>query len=97
MYGGKLSSFFAAFTGQETISREEANEIDQRNIKTIEIMGSGIQPYTTVPDDCEPNNTKDTAYLYERVPEVQIELTNTYDLYRLGMRHAGLHFATDED
>ena len=27
MYGGKLSSFLAAFTGQETISREEADKI----------------------------------------------------------------------
>lgn len=27
MYGGKLSSFLAAFAGQETISREEAEEI----------------------------------------------------------------------
>ncbi len=27
MYGGKLSSFFAAFTAQEGISREEAEEI----------------------------------------------------------------------
>ena len=27
MYGGKMSSFFAAFTGEETISKEEAEEI----------------------------------------------------------------------
>lgn len=79
------------------MAKEGVNDIDQGNIKTAETMSSGIQPYTTVPDDCEPNNTKETAYPYERVPEVQTDLTNTYDLYRLGMRHAGLHSATDED
>lgn len=56
-----------------------------------------IRPYSINPDECEPNDTIFTAYPYEQVPVVNEKLTNINQLFGLGMRHAGLHSATDED
>lgn len=58
---------------------------------------AGIQPYSTVPDNYESNDTPETAYPYGQVKTLQTKLTNRTQLYNLGMKSAGLHSGTDED
>lgn len=82
-----------------SLSLQEPKEFNYNEKKTIlsDKLEDTPQPYTTTPDDCEPNDTFQTAYPYNSVPIVKSELTSNNDLYGLGMRHAGLHSADDED
>ena len=56
-----------------------------------------VQSRTVTQDRYEPNNTPETACPYSRVSTITSKITNTNQLYTLGMKNAGLHSATDED
>ncbi len=71
----------------------EPISLSQSEVASLFAEKDGIQPYTTVPDDCEPNDTFTTAYPYNQVPEMTPQLTGKNQLFTLGMRHAGLHSA----
>ena len=75
----------------------EPISLSQSEVASLFAEKDGIQPYTTVPDDCEPNDTFTTAYPNNQVPEMTPQLTGKNQLFTLGMRHAGLHSAEDED
>ena len=78
------------------LDKQEAKVLSPAQVSEL-FSEQSIQSYTTVPDECEPNDTINTAYPYTQVPVVTSQLTSKYDLFGLGMRHAGLHSETDED
>lgn len=61
------------------------------------LVGNSIQPYVTTPDNYEENNSPATAVAYNSVATLTNQVSSNNDLYRLGMKSAGLHSATDED
>lgn len=83
----------------ESIIQYEIQELEQLDSEQAASLFAeeAIQPYTTVPDNYEPNDTPATAFPYSQVAVSVSQLTNRYDLYRLGMREAGLHSEDDED
>lgn len=75
----------------------EPISLEREQVSELFADEDGIQPYTTEPDDCEPNDTPATAYPYSQVETLTTELTGINQLYTLGMKHAGFDSETDED
>lgn len=61
------------------------------------LLDDEIQPYVTTPDGYEENDSPATAFAYSKVETLTTQVTSNNDLYRLGMKAAGLHSETDED
>ncbi len=83
-------------TQLEQLDKMKPEKLDEEQLEQFSAE-DGIQPYTTTPDDFEPNDTRETAYPYSKVETLTTQLTGRDQLYDLGMKHAGLHSATDED
>lgn len=75
---------------------EEPKELSSKQIKEL-FAEAGVQPHVTTPDACEPNDSFETAYPYNKVPMVNSEVTSNYDLFGLGMRYSNLHSEEDVD
>ena len=75
----------------ESVELEEMSPISLSEEQYDVLVGDQIQPYVTTPDDYEENDSP------ARVETLTTQVTNNNDLYRLGMKSAGLHSETDED
>lgn len=96
-----INSYDAEATSLEYLKSIELDKQESISLSSEQVSElfaeSGIQTYVTTPDDCEPNDTIDTAFPYSQVPVVNSQMTSKYDLYGLGMRYAGLHSEDDVD
>lgn len=73
----------------EKLSREEVNEW----------FGDGKSRAASSlsQDRWEPNNTKDTAYPYSKIPTARTTISTKSDLFWLGMKEGNLHDENDVD
>lgn len=80
------------------LEKQAPKPIDSKQAEVIFNKEPEIQTFSVnAADAYEPNDTYTTAFPYEKVNELQPQLTSRFELFSLGMRNAGLHSATDED
>ncbi len=81
----------------ESVKLEEMSPISLSEEQYDVLSDDEIQTYGTTPDDYEENDSPTTAFSYSKVETLTTQVTSNNDLYRLGMKAAGLHSETDED
>lgn len=81
----------------ESVKLEEMSPMSLSKEQYDVLSDDEIQTYGTTPDDYEENDSPTTAFPYSKVETLTTQVTSNNDLYRLGMKAAGLHSETDED
>lgn len=81
----------------ESVKLEEMSPMSLSKEQYDVLSDDEIQTYGTTPDDYEENDSPNTAFPYSKVETLTTQVTSNNDLYRLGMKAAGLHSETDED
>lgn len=94
---GRINKIEEMLREKADIVYQEPIALDEEDNEILSKQGSNIQPRTTALDDYEPNDNFLEAKPYSQVEDLTPKLTNTNQLWSLGMKHAGLHSETDED